>query len=116
MGCFLVPAGEAIVSGVVGKSAKHSDFSKKLGWLTKLSAGGSVLLAFEHIWHGEVSPFFPFLTAMNNAEDTAEMLHEISTTGVTMAVAVTAVWGVMLVVSRIIERRAEKDTVQADEA
>ena len=112
MACFLVPAGEAVVTGVVGKSAKHSDFSRKLGWLTKLSAGGSVLLAFEHVWHGEVSAFFPFLTAMNSAADTAEMLHEVSTTGVAMAVAVTAVWGVMLAVSHVIESRAAQEEVE----
>ena len=54
------------------------------------------MLCFEHIWHGEVVPFFPFLTAMSDPGDTAEMLHEMSTVGVTMAALVTAVWGVMV--------------------
>ena len=64
---------------------------------------------FEHIWHGEVVPFFPFLTAASNAEDASEMLHEMATVGVSMAVLVTVVWIGMVIVSSIIERRAEKE-------
>ncbi len=41
---------------------------------------------------GEVIFTPPFLTAMSNAEDTVEMLHEMSTVGVGMAVLVTCVW------------------------
>lgn len=80
-------------------------FSTKLGWLNKLLWGGSALLAFEHIWHGEVVPFFPFLTAVQNGE-IPEMLAEMGSAGVMMAVVVTAVWVGMLVVSSIIEKRA----------
>ena len=58
--------------------------------------GGSALLAFEHIWHGEVTPWFPFLTAAGNPEDAMAMLHEMATTGVAMAVLVTAVWAGMV--------------------
>ena len=65
-------------------------------------------MAFEHVWHGEVVPWFPFLTAASNPADAAEMLHEMSTVGVTMAVLVTAVWAGMLVVSSVIEKRAQK--------
>ena len=101
-------ASEAAVSTIENKAAHKIPFSRKLGWLTKLLWGGSILLAFEHLWHGEIVPYFPFLTAMSNPEDTAEMLHEIATVGVTMALLVTAVWGVMLVVSAIVEKKAEK--------
>ena len=66
--------------------------------------GGAILLAFEHIWHGEVVPFFPFLTAASNSSDAAEMLHEMATTGVMMAVLVTIVWIGMVIVSAIIEK------------
>ena len=62
-------------------------------WLSYLLWGGALLLAFEHVWHGEVVPWFPFLTAASNPADAAEMLHEMSTIGVSMAVIVTAVWG-----------------------
>lgn len=126
MACFLVPAAEAVVTtvaakvmkskekeetvkisfadGTVGEAEKIS-FSTKLGWLNKLLWGGSALLAFEHVWHGEVVPFFPFLTAVETGE-TAEMLAEMGSAGVTMAVLVTAVWGGMLAVSSVLEKRA----------
>jgi hypothetical protein len=45
-----------------------------------------ILLAFEHLWHGEIVPWPPFLTAMNNPADIAPMLHEIATIGIGMAV------------------------------
>lgn len=108
MACFLVPTTEAIVTTVLEKvlKQKNSDFSVKLGWLNKMLWGGSALLAFEHVWHGEVVPFFPFLTAVKDG-NTAEMLHEMGTAGVSMAVLVTAVWGVMVAVSSFIEKRKD---------
>lgn len=126
MACFLVPATEAIVTTVAAKVMKSkekeefvkisfpdgsieetikSSFSTKLGWLNKLLWGGSALLAFEHVWHGEIVPFFPFLTAVENGE-TAEMLAEMGSAGVMMSVLITAVWAGMLAVSSIIEKRA----------
>ena len=130
MACFLVPAAEAVITTVASKvmqskesspqtvhislddstltEAVKTPFSHKLKWLNNLLWGGSALLAFEHIWHGEVVPWFPFLSAAGNPADTAEMLHEMSTAGVTMAVLVTAVWGGMLAISNMIERRAIK--------
>ena len=126
MACFLVPGTEAIVSTIVTavvKSKEKKDlkrnasvetkdisekigtkFSTKLGWLNKMLWGGSALLAFEHVWHGEVIPVFPFLTAVKDGE-AAGMLHEMGTAGVTMAVLVTAAWVGMVVVSSIIEKR-----------
>lgn len=128
MACFVVPAAEAIVTTVASKVVKSKEgketevkiaeedgrvvaaekipFSRKLKWLTNLLWGGSVLLAFEHVWHGEIVPWFPFLTAAGNPEDAAEMLQEMSTAGVAMAVLVTAVWGLMLAGAHIIENRA----------
>ena len=70
--------------------------------------GGSVLLAFEHVWHGEVVPYFPFLTAASDPADAAEMLHEMGTAGVCMAAIVTVVWIGMLLVSKSLEKRALK--------
>ena len=67
--------------------------------------GGSGLLAFEHLWHGEISPFFPFLTAASDPTDRAEMLHEMATSGSAMAVTVTAVWAVTVLVSMKAETR-----------
>ncbi|MGN0163954.1 MAG: hypothetical protein ACI4EA_10330, partial [Candidatus Ornithomonoglobus sp.] len=84
MACFLVPTAEAVVTTVVKKAAKSkisseaSDkhpFLRRLNWLNNMLWGGSALLAFEHIWHGEVTPWFPFLTAAANPGDAADMLH-----------------------------------------
>ena len=130
MACFIVPAAEAVVTTIAARVMKSKEekpeavkiqfdgtglveaekisFSSKLGWLNKLLWGGSALLAFEHLWHGEVVPWFPFLTAASNPADAAEMLHEMSTVGVTMAVLVTAVWAGMLAVSSVIGKRAQK--------
>ena len=125
MACFLIPAAEAVVATVATKIVEKKEktalavpsgdgslelpeklpFSRKLKWLTNLLWGGSVLLAFEHVWHGEVVPWFPFLTAAGDPADAAEMLHEMATAGVTMAVLVTAVWLVMLSVAKVIEKR-----------
>ncbi|MBR0144542.1 MAG: hypothetical protein IJM21_10255 [Clostridia bacterium] len=126
MACFLVPTAEALVISAVNKAqsvkekkqepakAEKIPFSRKLKWLTNLLWGGSFLLAFEHVWHGEVVPFFPFLTAASNPEDAAEMLHEMATAGVGMAVAVTVVWLLMLAGAAIIEKRAAKAEVKEE--
>ena len=129
MACFLVPAAEAVITTVATKMVKSNEkeesvkvsfadgtleeatkikFSTKLGWLNKMLWGGSALLAFEHLWHGEVVPFFPFLTAVKTGE-VAGMLQEMSTVGVLMAVLVTSVWGIMLAVSSVMEKNAISD-------
>jgi hypothetical protein len=73
--------------------------------LSRLLGGGSVLLAFEHLWHGEISPVFPFLTAASSPESLDIMLHEMSTVGVGMAAAVTVVWGGITAVSSIAAKK-----------
>jgi len=89
-------------------------FSRKLRWLTNLLWGGSALLAFEHIWHGEVVPWFPFLTAVENPESAAEMLREMASTGVSMALLVTAVWGIMLFAVHSWEKKENSEPEFAD--
>ncbi|MBR2752376.1 MAG: hypothetical protein IKE02_01460 [Lachnospiraceae bacterium] len=122
MACFLVPAAEAVATSIAKieadkkESVKKTEqetkipFSTKLSWLRNMLWGGSVLLAFEHVWHGEVVPYFPFLTAASNPADKAEMLHEMATVGVTMAVIITVVWVCMLAVASVFEKRAKEDT------
>lgn len=120
MACFLVPAGEAAVTTVVGKlggkksrGAAHEQagtgFGRKLKWLSNMLWGGSALLAFEHVWHGELTLWFPFLSAMNNPADTAEMLAEMGSVGVAMAAGVTLVWVGMVTVSAVLEKRAQSN-------
>ena len=114
MACFLVPTTEAIVTSIVKKGveaksdpeaeAKLAEYGKfswktKLSWLTGMLWGGAALLCLEHIWHGEVVLYPPFLTAMNDPADTAVMLHEMGTVGVGMAVFVTLAWVVMILIA-----------------
>lgn len=126
MACFIVPGTEAIittaVTKIIEKKEAHTEgsveeitnikFSTKLGWLNKLLWGGSALLAFEHVWHGEVVPFFPFLTAVIDGE-AAGMFAEMSSAGVLMAVLVTAVWAGMVVVSSKLEKNSQIEDEQA---
>ena len=130
MACFIVPTAEAVITTIVTKivkskekksetvkidiaevgfeSVERTPFSQKLKWLSNLLWGGSVLLAFEHIWHGEIMPQFPFLTAATNVEATMEMLHEMATAGVTMAIFITIVWLGMVAATYAIEKRGTK--------
>ena len=115
MACFTVPAAEAIITTIAEKVIKSKEkeetskikLSTKIGWLNKMLWGGSALLAFEHVWQGEVVPFFPFLTAVKDGE-ALEMLHEMATAGVCMALLVTAAWGIMVGVTSLIEKRNNK--------
>ncbi len=122
MACFLVPTAEAVVVTAAYIAVKRKElkveapklsegsklptdeikitWSRRLSWLMALLWGGILLLAFEHFWHGEVVPFPPFLTAMSSPEDTREMLYEMATVGVSMAVTVTAAWGLICAVAQ----------------
>jgi hypothetical protein len=113
MACFLVPMGEAIVTTVIQKVVKNKEkeaeaegfkqtgltWSRKLSWLNNLLWGGVALLAFEHLWHGEIVLWPPFLTAMKNPADVAPMLHEMETIGAGMAIFVSIIWLVMVLVA-----------------
>lgn len=110
MACFTAPLAEALVvsaakSASRGKAAQsRNPFVRRLGWLQKMLFGGSFLLAIEHVWHGEITWRYPFLTAVKDG-NTADMLHEIATLGVAMAVLITVVWVGMVLVSEARVRR-----------
>lgn len=125
MACFLVSAAEAAVVKVVENVEEKKEqkalesgsapsaeigipLSVRLKWLFNMLIGGAVLLAFEHVWHGEVTPWFPFLTAMSDPADAAEMFHEMATVGVCMAVLITVVWVIMCAAANAIVRRSAK--------
>ena len=112
MACFTAPLAAAIAAGVVRRTVKSKDagdpenisWATKLGWLEKLSFGGCALLAFEHIWHGEIIFQFPFLTGVRDG-NAAEVMQEIATVGGTMTALILAVWVGMLIVSARIAKR-----------
>ena len=111
MACFLVPTAEAVITTITKKVISKKEiknpsenqeinFSEKLSWLNKMLWGGSALLAFEHLWHGEITPFFPFLTNAADSADRVVMFQEMATSGVGMAALVTTVClGMVSVVS-----------------
>lgn len=123
MACFIVPAAEAVVVTIIEKVNKKKEaaetvsgetvkkhegripWSKKLHWLTTLLWGGVALLAFEHLWHGEIVPWFPFLSAAADPADAAAMFREMATVGVCMALIVTGVWICMCVAAEAIAKK-----------
>lgn len=113
MACFIVPTAEAIVTTIVKKTAdkkgnrKQNMFLEKMNWLNNMLWSGSALLSFEHVWHGEIVPWFPFLTKAANPINAQEMIFEMATSGVAMAILVTMVWVVMVIVSKKIENEPE---------
>ena len=119
MACFLVSATVGIGVGVArhivknhenkleleGKTQLPEKFGSDVKWSQKLAYleltlfSGSFLLAIEHILHGEVVPFPPFLTAASNPADLAEMLTEMGTVGVAMLAILLVAWGVGVLIA-----------------
>lgn len=137
MACFLVPVTEAIITtaaakllerrerqgaaagrdaaagtGAAGVTVSREPFSQKLRRLNALLWGGSALLAFEHLWHGEIQPFFPFLTAAADPAARAEMLHEMATVGVSMSIFVTAAWALASFIADRIAQRGRSGSLR----
>lgn len=129
MSCFVVPAAEALITTVVAKVLESREkkcveipareFSesfhceplyKKIRSLSKLLWGGSALLAFEHVWHGELAPFYPFLTQASDPEGVSEMIREMSTVGVSMSASVTIAFIAFQILGALSKR---KKTLQA---
>jgi len=121
MACFLVPMAEAVITDlIIKKTGEGSARSEKSAetlfgytpvtpfsagshefkWLSQLLWGVSLILMLEHLWTGEVTLTFPFLTALSSPENTMAMLEEIATTGVTTAVTTTLIWFATVVLSR----------------
>ena len=107
---------ENFPEGEKNLSLKHSgrevglSLRKKLHLLSNFLFSGSILLVFEHFWHGEIVPFFPFLTGARSPEDTYTMLQEMSTVGVSMALLITVIWAIYcFVLERNLQKEGEKN-------
>ena len=96
MACFLVAAAVGVFT-----TAFRNKVPEKyhINWLNTMIWTGVVALLVEHIWHGEIVPWFPFLTAMSDPADTATMLTEMAQIGIPMLLAIVAVWGIMVYVA-----------------
>lgn len=106
MACFTAAVAEAIVVHGIRKTIenKHPTLAGKLQKLVTLLLSGSFLLMIEHIWHGEITFYYPFLTAMNSPEDTLEMFYEILSVGGCIDIAVTSVWFVIYCLSDLLKK------------
>lgn len=100
MACFLVPLAIGIVLSILKKLLKKTAENLRLDILTALLLGGSFILALEHVWHGEVVPWPPFLTAMENPQDVPVVINEMLTAGTAMTIAVSATWLGIVTISR----------------
>jgi hypothetical protein len=96
MACFLVAATVGIFT-----TAFRNKIPEKyhIGWLNIMIWAGVLALLVEHIWHGEIVPWFPFLTAMEDPDDTVAMFTEMGQIGVPMLLIIVAAWAVMVFVA-----------------
>ncbi|RLJ09362.1 MAG: hypothetical protein DRP13_00285 [Candidatus Aenigmatarchaeota archaeon] len=94
MACFLVPAALGIITTVARKM-----FPKRLhiDWLNIMLWGAVIMLAVEHLAHGEITVYPPFLTA-----GFAEVLPEMFAVGVPMTVFSVIGWIGMVAVSEFL--------------
>ncbi|MFA7150496.1 MAG: hypothetical protein WC067_05730 [Candidatus Methanomethylophilaceae archaeon] len=111
MACFLVPATVALFTTIFAKKFPEQ---LHIWWFNIMAWGATVALLVEHIAHGEVVPWFPFLTAMSSPEATSEMLQEMLHIGVPMLLICVATWLLMVFVYN--RYTTPKGTVQASAA
>ena len=93
MACFLVAAAVGIFTTVFAKKIPEK---YHIEWLNVMIWGGVLALLVEHVWHGEIVPWFPFLTAMGSPDDTAAMLTEMAQIGIPMLLAIVGAWALMV--------------------
>ena len=105
MACFLVPMVLGIITTVMRKV-----FPKNwhINWLNTMLWGAVAMLALEHIAHGEIVPYPPFLTA-----GLFEVIPEMLAVGGPMAIfSVTAWTGMVLINNAVISKKAIETKVQ----
>jgi len=108
MSCFIVPATATIVTTSMRKKIPQK---YHIEWLNSMLWGGVVMLAVEHYTHGEILPFPPFLTAMQNPADIFMILKELATIGGAMTVAIFAVWTVMVLIANTVTKMRQKKSI-----
>ena len=109
MACFATPMAVGIITTIFRKKipAKYH-----IEWFNTLVWGGSAGLALEHVAHGEIVPYAPFLTAMANPADAAVMFQEIMTVGLVMLLACIAAWGIMLYAASYLKHSTKTSATQ----
>lgn len=93
MACFIAPMGVGIITTIFRKKIPEN---LKIGWLNMMIWGGAIMLAVEHIAHGEIILYPPFLTAIQTPSEIPIMLQEMAVIGGTMTIAIFTIWAVMV--------------------
>jgi len=109
MACFIAPMSLAVVTTVFRKKVPEA---LHVEWLNIMIWGGAIMLAVEHIAHGEIILYPPFLTAMQTPAEIPVMLQEMAVVGGSMMIAIVCVWIFMVYVSQRLSVRQEK-TIQS---
>ena len=107
MACFIAPMSLGIVTTIFRKKIPEN---LKIGWLNIMIWGGVIMLAVEHIAHGEVVLFPPFLTAMQTPSEIPIMLQEMAVIGGSMTIVIVTIWLIMVFVSQRITQKIKKPT------
>ena len=133
MACFTVTlvaaCGASVARAIVAKEEKKNPYEVSLDskfgvdtkWSTKLRYlelslyGGSLLLAGEHLLHGEIMPYPPFLSAASSIEATQEMLVEMGTVGVAMLLALCFAWAIGIFTFDMIKYRRRIKAIKVEE-
>jgi len=97
MACFIAPMSLAIVTTIFRKKIPEA---LHIGWLNIMIWGGATMLAVEHIAHGEIILYPPFLTAMQTPAEIPVMLQEMAIVGGTMTITIVFVWILLVVASQ----------------
>jgi hypothetical protein len=97
MACFLVPMGLGIITTLLARF-----FPKRLNisWLNAMLWGAVAMLMVEHVAHGEIIPYPPFLTA-----GILEVLPEMLSVGGPMTLASVSFWALLTAGNELISRR-----------
>jgi len=95
MACFLAPLSLGVITTIFKNKVPEN---LKIGWLNIMILGGALMLAIEHIAHGEIILTPPFLTAMQTPSEIPVMLEEMAVVGGTMTIAIVSIWAIMVYV------------------
>lgn len=91
MACLIAPAAVATATALIRKKvpAKY-----QINRLLLMLWGGTAMLLVDHIWSGEIVPYWPFFTA-----GFGQIMREVWQVGVPMTLAIFAIWTLMLAFS-----------------
>ena len=97
MACFIVPMGLGIITTLLARF-----FPKRwnINWLNAMLWGAVAMLMVEHVAHGEIIPYPPFLTA-----GILEALPEMLSVGGPMTIASTSIWALLTAANEIVSRK-----------